>query len=63
MGETHTTTGGIGKLTSLRTDEEGNSTEAKFPNPSSDKNWLYLALISFSHTFILTLAKRRAIWI
>ena len=37
MGETHTTTGGIGKLTSLRTDEEGNSTEAKFPNPSSDK--------------------------
>ncbi|OGF86256.1 hypothetical protein A3I28_00265 [Candidatus Giovannonibacteria bacterium RIFCSPLOWO2_02_FULL_43_37] len=29
--------GGIGKLTSLRTDEEGNPTEAKFPNSSSKK--------------------------
>ena len=29
--------GGTGKLTSLRTDEEGNPTEAKFPNSSSKK--------------------------
>ena len=34
FGVVHAMTGGVRKLTSLRTDEEGNPTEAKFPNSS-----------------------------
>jgi len=45
FGVVHAMTGGVRKLTSLRTDEEGNPTEAKFPNSS---------LISVSRPHIIT---------
>jgi len=57
--------GGIGKLTSLRTDEEGNPTEAKFPNSSlkpAARNFplprLHIITSKFEHHAVLSACKK-----
>ena len=50
--------GGIGKLTSLRTDEEGNPTEAELSNPSSGYKSGHIITTKFEHHAVLNSCKQ-----
>ena len=59
FGVARAMTGGVGKLTSLRTDEEGNPTEAKFPNSSlSSVSRPHIITTKFEHHAVLNSCKR-----
>ena len=59
FGVVHAMTGGVRKLTSLRTDEEGNPTEAKFPNSSlSSVSRPHIITTKFEHHAVLNSCKR-----
>ena len=59
LGVAHAVNGGIGKLTSLRTDEEGNPTEAEFPNSSLIfVSRPHIITTKFEHHAVLNSCKR-----
>src|SRR3989338_6909050 len=59
FGVARVMTGGSGKLTSLRTDEEGNPTEAKFPNSSlSSVSRPHIITTKFEHHAVLNSCKQ-----
>src|SRR3989338_6129496 len=59
FGVVHAMTGGVRKLTSLRTDEEGNPTEAKFPNSYlSSVSCPHIITTKFEHHAVLNSCKR-----
>ena len=59
FGVVHAMTGGVRKLTSLRTDEEGNPTEAKFPNSSlGSVSRPHIITTKFEHHAVLNSCKR-----
>ena len=57
FGAVYAMTGGIGKLTSLRTDEDGNSTEAELSNSSLGCKSGHIITTKFEHHAVLNSCK------